>query len=161
MNQIMPGLFLGSLDDSQDRRQLKQHNITHIISIIENAKPYFEEIKYLCIDEEDSSSRLHLFFAESINFIQKARKIEKGNVLVHCFAGISRSATIVIAYMMSCTDTPYETCLGLVKKERKIVKPSPSFVRQLQQYFYLDVKTVNIYIKLLFFLYIFIIYVLI
>lgn len=42
MNQILPGLYLGSLDDSRDYGQVRKFEITHIVSIIESAEPYHE-----------------------------------------------------------------------------------------------------------------------
>ncbi len=42
MNQILPGLYLGSLDDSRNYGQIKKFEITHIVSIIELAEPYYE-----------------------------------------------------------------------------------------------------------------------
>ena len=37
--QILPGLYIGTLKDSQDRGQLKNNHITHIVSVIEDARP--------------------------------------------------------------------------------------------------------------------------
>lgn len=42
MNQILPGLFLGSLADSRDRHQIKENSITHIVSIIDSPKIHFK-----------------------------------------------------------------------------------------------------------------------
>lgn len=39
MSRILPGLYLGSQKDSQDRGQLKNNHITHIVSVIEDAQP--------------------------------------------------------------------------------------------------------------------------
>ncbi|KAB8280029.1 protein-tyrosine phosphatase-like protein [Yarrowia lipolytica] len=55
-------------------------------------------------------------------------------VLVHCMAGISRSSTIVIAYLMKKLGLTAEQGLALVKKGRKIANPNPSFVEQLKIY---------------------------
>lgn len=45
MNKIIPGLYLGSLDDSRDKNQLKKFLITHIVSVIESPKQHFPVIK--------------------------------------------------------------------------------------------------------------------
>lgn len=47
MNKILPGLYLGSIRDSKDLEQIKQNNITHILSIHEEPKPGAIEVKNL------------------------------------------------------------------------------------------------------------------
>lgn len=42
MDQIIPGLFVGSLSDSRDKEQIRENKITHIISVIESPKVYFK-----------------------------------------------------------------------------------------------------------------------
>ena len=77
---------MGSLKDSQDRAQLKSNHITHIVSVIEDAKPnpYCKDIKYFCINASDSPQQdLQQYFPEVIDFIHRARVLENGNVLVH------------------------------------------------------------------------------
>lgn len=56
-------------------------------------------------------------------------------------AGVSRSVTIGIAYMMTCTDLSYEKCLNAVRGARKIANPNFGFQRQLQVYEFTKVKT--------------------
>ncbi len=54
--------------------------------------------------------------------------------MVHCAAGISRSATIVIAYIMSATQLTLEETLNLVKLARPPIDPNPGFRKQLQEF---------------------------
>lgn len=65
-------------------------------------------------------------FGSAIEFIIQARKMG-GTVLVHCYAGISRSATIVIAYLMSEKQMSLPDAFKLVKSKRIVAFPNPGF----------------------------------
>lgn len=58
-------------------------------------------------------------------------KSQNGKVLVHCQAGISRSATICIAYLMATRRLRMEEAYKYVKSRRRIVSPNFSFMGQL------------------------------
>jgi hypothetical protein len=57
-------------------------------------------------------------------------------------AGVSRSVTIAIAYIMTATDLSYQDSLNTVRGARKIANPNFGFQRQLQNYEFTQVKTV-------------------
>lgn len=61
----------------------------------------------------------------------KPRVASSGAVLVHCDLGISRSPTIIIAYLMRKYGTKFEGALKFVMSKQKL-KPSANFTRQLQ-----------------------------
>lgn len=69
------------------------------------------------------------YFEEVCAFIDKQR--EKGHVLVHCRAGVSRSATIVIAYVMKKKRWTYKEAYEFVLSKRGIIKPNQGFINQL------------------------------
>ena len=48
--------------------------------------------------------------------------------------GVSRSATIVIAYLMTITDLSYIECINAVRAARSVVDPNPGFRKQLEKY---------------------------
>lgn len=79
-------------------------------------------------DYEDEP--IHLEFEECFNFINRI----EGPVLVHCMAGISRSATIVIAYLMKERGMNYADAYNYVKERRRIIHPNGGFKRQLREY---------------------------
>ena len=54
--QILPGLYVGNFRDAKDLEQLKNNNITHIVSIHDNAKKILD----VCIYEKE---RLLFFFS--------------------------------------------------------------------------------------------------
>lgn len=132
MNQILPGLYIGSLKDSRDVEQLKKNNITHILSVHEKPKSgLVKNIVYLCINIDDApSENISQHFPICIKFIHDARK-NNGNVLVHCVLGMSRSPTIVIAYIMTITDFSTAEATNVVKIRRQITNPNFGFQRQL------------------------------
>lgn len=87
-----------------------------------------------CINIADNSEQiLAKFFDEAHQFIDEARR-KKCNVLVHCLAGISRSPTIAIAYLMRVNSLRLQDAYNLVKQCRPQIDPNLSFVGQLMIY---------------------------
>ncbi|XP_051953737.1 dual specificity protein phosphatase 22-A isoform X2 [Xyrauchen texanus] len=134
MNKVVDGLYLGNIRDSENRDSLSRHGITHILSVCNNAKPVFEDMTYLCINAADASNQnLSQHFKESIHFIHECR-LNGGSCLVHCLAGVSRSTTMVVAYLMTVTSYGWEECLTAVKAVRSFVGPNYGFQQQLQEF---------------------------
>jgi len=65
-------------------------------------------------------------FSSAIAFIREAIQ-SGGTVFVHCFAGISRSATTVIAYLMSEHSMTFYEAMSFVRKRRHIIFPNIGF----------------------------------
>jgi len=66
-------------------------------------------------------------------FIDSALQ-EGGKVLVHCMAGISRSSSALIYYMMKKNNEDFQEALQRLRKNRSIVCPNNSFCLQLMRY---------------------------
>ncbi|XP_003227166.1 dual specificity protein phosphatase 22-A [Anolis carolinensis] len=134
MSKVVAGLYLGNIRDSEDRENLAKNGITHILSVHNNAKPVLEDMTYLCISASDSSNQnLIQHFKESIRFIHECR-LHGGGCLIHCLAGVSRSTTLLVAYLMTVTDFGWEECLAATKAVRSYVSPNFGFQEQLQEY---------------------------
>ena len=66
---------------------------------------------------------------------EQEQEQEQGNrVLVHCLAGMSRSATIVIAYLLATTAMTTTEATEFVRSKRSIIRPNYGFINQLEQY---------------------------
>ncbi|XP_071592639.1 dual specificity protein phosphatase 22 isoform X2 [Heliangelus exortis] len=146
-DEILPGLFIGNFKDARDVEQLSKNNITHILSIHDSARPMLEGMKYLCIPAADSPSQnLARHFRESIKFIHECRLTGEG-CLVHCLAGVSRSVTLVVAYIMTITDFGWEDALSVVRAARSCANPNMGFQRQLQDFEKHDVHQFRQWLK--------------
>jgi len=55
-------------------------------------------------------------------------------VLVHCVQGISRSATVVIAYIIFSTKMTYNDSFNLCRTKRPCTNPNMAFIAQLNQW---------------------------
>lgn len=77
-------------------------------------------IEYLYIPAVDHESfDISKYFATAHQLLEE--ELPRTNVLVHCMAGVSRSATLVIAYLMRARGMSLETAFAVVKKRRPIV----------------------------------------
>src|SRR5688500_16884255 len=74
------------------------------------------------------------YFASVSQYIDHVRKVKRGKVLVHGNAGISRSATLVVAYVMGDQLLTAHQALRLVQSKRFCVFPNEGFRRQLYEY---------------------------
>ncbi len=152
MTQIKDYLYLGSLDDSNNKEFLLNNNITTIINVTynhENTK--YDNIKYYKIETLDNENQPILYVINKVNnFINENKK--DGNILVHCYVGKSRSATCVIAYLMKEYEMSLEKAFIYTKEKRDIINPNHGFMMQLIKYESYIKKKSNyyIYIYLLF-----------
>lgn len=132
--QVLPDLYLGNFKDARDREQLARNNITHILSIHDTAAPILQEMTYLCIPAADSPTQnLIQHFEKSIRFMHESRLKGEG-CLVHCLAGVSRSVTLVVAYLMTVTSLGWDEALAAVKVARPCASPNMGFQNQLQEF---------------------------
>eukprot|EP00742_Colponemidia_sp_Colp-10_P009058 GILJ01009849.1.p1 GENE.GILJ01009849.1~~GILJ01009849.1.p1 ORF type:complete len:333 (-),score=55.35 GILJ01009849.1:223-1221(-) len=144
---IMDGLYLSDMNVAINRTILTEYKITHIVVVASGIRPRFpKEITYLLIDIEDTDEAdIFQHFEHTARFIDSARAAG-GTCLVHCRAGISRSASVVIAYLMQLNRLPFETALKTVATRRRIVCPNLGFREQLKKYelhLGLDVNTAS------------------
>ncbi|KAM9845194.1 dual specificity protein phosphatase 22-B isoform 1-T1 [Aulostomus maculatus] len=134
INKVLPDLYLGNFKDARDREQLARNNITHILSIHDSAAPILQEMTYLCISAADlPTQNLKQHFKQSIMFMHESRLKGEG-VLVHCLAGVSRSVTLVVAYIMTVTGLGWKEALDAVRVVRPCAGPNIGFQRQLQEF---------------------------
>ncbi|XP_031477874.1 dual specificity protein phosphatase 1-like isoform X1 [Nymphaea colorata] len=133
--QIEPGLFLGSVGVAYNKDALKNFNITHILVVAKSlGSPYPDDFHYKKIEVLDTrDTNLEQYFDECFSFIDEA-KAAGGGVLVHCFAGRSRSVTIVLAYLMKNRNMSLSEALGHVKSKRPQIAPNEGFILQLQNF---------------------------
>ncbi|KAM9323405.1 dual specificity protein phosphatase 22-B isoform 1-T1 [Pholidichthys leucotaenia] len=134
INKVLPELYLGNFKDARDREQLARNNITHILSIHDSAAPILQEMTYLCISAADlPTQNLTQYFKQSIIFMHESRLKGEG-CLVHCLAGVSRSVTLVVAYIMTVTGLGWQEALAAVRVARPCAGPNLGFQRQLQEF---------------------------
>uniref|UniRef100_A0A8C0IAG2 Dual specificity protein phosphatase 15 n=1 Tax=Bubo bubo TaxID=30461 RepID=A0A8C0IAG2_BUBBB len=127
-----PGCFYPL--DAKDLEQLSRNKITHIISIHESPQPLLQDITYLRIPLPDTpEANIKRHFKECISFIHQCR-LHGGNCLVHCLAGISRSTTVVVAYVMAVTELSCQEVLEAVRTVRPVANPNPGFKQQLAEF---------------------------
>ncbi|CAF0959705.1 unnamed protein product [Adineta steineri] len=135
MTEIIPHIFVGNLNDAQNLDRLTQHGITHVVNCTPDL-PFYWENKHKClrIDVLDlPSQNIRKYFDTAVEFIDNALR-SKGNVLVHCSAGISRSPTLVLAYLMKKNHWTLDVAFDKMRKLRQIVDPNMSFIIQLREW---------------------------
>ena len=133
-DQITEKIYLGNYTSANDIPKLKEEGITKILTVMDyddgqNEKydpNEFTHLKFNVCDDEYQN--IIQYFGECLNYIKE--KDEK--VLVHCMAGASRSATIVIAYLMWTQKLKFDKAFDLVKSKRQIVCPNDGFQEQLK-----------------------------
>jgi atypical dual specificity phosphatase len=112
MWRILPNLFLGDREDSRDRSSLARHGITHIVNCAAELSCAFpREMSYLRLELLDPDPQFSQRVGRAMEFIDAGRK--KGAVLVHCTAGVSRSAAIVLSYLCHCGRPLHQACIEL------------------------------------------------
>ena len=134
-DSVAPGLILGGVWDAHNLGALKEHGVTHIVTVVAGVVPsYPEQFEYMHVSVRDiPEERLSPHLDNTTRFIHDAVS-GGGTVYVHCMQGKSRSATVVLAYLMQHLGMPLEEALAQTQARRAIVEPNAGFMEELRAF---------------------------
>lgn len=130
--EVLPYLFIGDKQSVVNKDELDKLAITKIIVCgkgLRIPEKMHDGIDYLFLEIDDSLEQ-NLSFSIKLanNFIGNCNK----NVLVHCYSGISRSASIVISHLMKMSNTTYGDAYLYLKQKSSRIQPNSNFEKQLR-----------------------------
>lgn len=125
-------LFLSDAETAHCHQQRQKHFIDSVISVSECRQEWVMDgaLDVMVCDVPDHPKiNLEAFFPEVSAFLKQ--QLSQGNVLIHCSAGISRSASLVLLFLMKERTWSFETAYHWLKQRRPIIDPNTGFRRQL------------------------------
>lgn len=130
-------LYIGDINAASSPEKLKQFDIQAILTVASETQLDLSGAGvswHKVVPVEDFISfDIKRYFQESIDFIDT--NLTQGiNVLVHCFAGVSRSSSIILAYLMKTQGMTFREAFNYAQDKRKQINPNPGFVLQLKDY---------------------------
>ena len=107
--------------------------VAAVLTVAGHLPPMFpDQFEYKIVEIADHESYdLKQHFPDSIAYIEKVVKSGK-KIYVHCFGGISRSATTLIAYFMYVRRINLREAFSIVSSKRPCIKPNEGFIEQLR-----------------------------
>lgn len=144
INEITPNLFLGNMF-ATDPNILYQYNIDVVLNVstpqanINNNRYKLKRYLLLPIDDVPSAApkMINEVIPKAMRFLDQflhPAAPQKTRVLVHCHAGVSRSATVVLAWLMKHFKLDRDKALSFLRSRRSIVNPNEGFMNILKQW---------------------------
>ncbi|XP_061084527.1 dual specificity protein phosphatase 13B-like [Conger conger] len=140
VNQVWPNIYIGNAATARDKSTLFNMRITHIVNAahgpyhVNTGSRFYTDmsVDYYGVEADDCSDfNLSPYFNPVAKFIRAALS-QRGKVLVHCAMGVSRSATLVLAYLMICENLTLLEAINAVRRHRDIC-PNAGFLSQLRR----------------------------
>lgn len=132
-NAITDRIWLGNINAANDIAWIRSTGITHVITALE--APYLAPAgctQYYVPAHDHPDEPLLLWFIPVCSWInQVLTEAPHHRILIHCMAGISRSATLTAAYLMLRDGLTPEQALTHIRAYRPQVSPNPGFLQQL------------------------------
>lgn len=133
---VLSFLILGSEKDAKSEEVFDWFNIRYVLNVTPSCPNRFEGkgVNYKRIPVSDTGTqKLSNKFEEAFQFIEEARK-NNAVILIHCMAGISRSVTLTIAYIMAHFNLTMQNAYQYVKDKRPAISPNLNFMGQLVEF---------------------------
>ena len=118
-------LYMSDIFAAENLEELNRCQITHILTVAARLPPkYPENFKYKVVSINDESHEdIKQYFRDAIQFIVESIE-QKGRVLVHCAAGMSRSGATVCAYLMYQNQWSFDEAFAYGRSKRKVFYPN-------------------------------------
>lgn len=133
--EVIPGIYIGSLDTAAG-----PHSCTHVISMIAQSPKYRKGFHappttiFAMLDGQITATNIECYMKKFSSALDTLKMLRKHNhrILIHCVAGINRSATLIGLYLVELGYTPKEVIDKLIKINQTRGKPAltnPDFRR--------------------------------
>ena len=135
-SEVFKWLYLGTFTNACDIEELRRINIKYILNCAIECKNKSlpKDIQELHLKIRDNKTfDIIPFFQQANEFINQAKSVG-GNILIHCKLGISRSAAIIIAYLIKYYGFDFNSAMKFIKKQRDRINPNVGFIEQLKKY---------------------------
>ncbi|XVE74929.1 hypothetical protein DITRI_Ditri12bG0058000 [Diplodiscus trichospermus] len=134
-SRIADHIYLGSDAVARNREILRKNGITHVLNCVGFVCPeyFMNDLVYKTLWLQDSASEdITSILYDVFDYFEDVRE-QGGRVLVHCCQGVSRSTSLVIAYLMWREGQSFEDAFQYVKAARGVTNPNTGFAFQLLQ----------------------------
>lgn len=138
--EILPGIYLGNAYNASNYKTIEKFNIKTIVNVSKELPNFFEKntsIKYFQIPiKDDSENHITEFINSVLEFLDKNGPYDEHNsLLIHCYMGSSRSASIVLLYLIYKYQYSYDAGLELLRSKRPIVNINTNFLKDIYDFF--------------------------
>jgi len=132
-------VFISGYIKACDEAFIRKNNITRVLKLFKDTFDYpggayrHPGVYYMIVPAEDRSDFLiEKYFADCYQFIKKGLSNNE-RILIHCHAGVSRAATIVLMYLMTIQNFTLKDAYYHLKKIRPVINPNSGFIHQLEK----------------------------
>ncbi|KZT19312.1 phosphatases II [Neolentinus lepideus HHB14362 ss-1] len=135
ITEIIPRLYMSDLSCAENPALLAALGITHVLSAMRGTvmvPPSVQQKQIALEDHPFAELAAHLPGATS--FVHDALRDGNAKVLVHCAQGVSRSASVVCAFLIAAYGWTPQQAVQFVKEKRPSAEPNFGFVSQLKEY---------------------------
>ena len=141
INEVADNLYVGNISTATNKELLQEKGITHIINILSHRfEPYPSDFEYMHIHAYDVINWTLIYNFQATNlFIRDALK-DGGKVYIHCMCGVSRSVSVLLAYLMTQSTKSLDVLLKEVQSAIPVANPNPGFITQLIEFRKLIIK---------------------
>jgi len=128
-------LFLGSYYDACNFKKMEEFQINFILNVKDSCRypPQPFQLKHVPVDDYGRTNLSKDIFPKCFKFLEKVKE-NNGRVLIHCQSGVNRSASIVLAYLMTYRRMTFKEAFLFLRERRPIVSPHESYMKQLSEY---------------------------
>ena len=130
MTRVLKNLYIGNVNIARDLEMLKKLGITHILNISDYPSAFPDDFEYVRLKMKDSGDEpINEIVELVLPFINSG--VKHGKILVHCTHGISRSAAIVIGYLMTTLELSEQKAFDYLKERYPPANPHMMFRARL------------------------------
>jgi protein-tyrosine phosphatase len=135
--EIIPRLYISDIYAAESSNTLSTLGITHVLSAMSGTVviPHHPSINHCKIPLVDTPfSELAAFLPTTTSFLRDALSDPQNRILVHCVMGVSRSASVIAAFLIAEYGWTAMQAVNHVKSKRIVAEPNPGFISQLREY---------------------------